>query len=718
MSGSSSPPAQKTWPWLLVLAAAVLIVSVLPALMLAPWGPYVLGRALSTYLHTAVTILGVTGGWWNGVTVHQLTVAEQPTPQAPTLVRVEQLTVNLPLVSLLLSSKPIALHLDTVHLDLRRRQDGQWNLTPLLKAIGTGTSAQPHARAIVPRFSRQIAVTVTHGQLRLGEEAEFTDLALGLHLAEGGLTITQAEANIAGGVIALQDGVSLQEPAPDKALHWRLAGLRLDRLLGSAFQPITIAEASGHLTQQGDGFVLETSVQVPTFALAPGTLGQRQPHLTRVVLTCTLRLLPPFTRLAMEACLLQAAEAQLSLRGSAVDLGPEPQLTLQVDGSLAGRLVGALAPEVPGQFPDPVNVNGQITVPLKGAVWQPMGWQLAATSDRFVFDDTFTEVHTTVVKSVDQLEIADLRARRGTGRIHGAGTWHLTEPVDGGFQVEIDHISLRQSLAQGATGGPYFVEGTLSGTVAWRMGHNGEHFTVDGQVNPMCLRHTTATMVQVPEGRVHGRLGRDPDGTWWGDSLAFVSDDLTVTLHQGRLHLSSAEVARFEVHATLGAEGPWLTPLLATAGVGGLVLSGRNEVTLQAAGSAENPFETMEGKGNVHAAEGSFYDQAFSSVDMTYEVTPGRLHIPGGIVRFGAGTLVVHGSLGFLRPFSESDDELSIRLHQMPARFADQRLAMLPTTTVLAGEITARGTGSGEVRLAVDLQVPEMTRQGAQSGQG
>ena len=65
------------------------------------------------------------------------------------------------------------------------------------------------------------------------------------------------------------------------------------------------------------------------------------------------------------------------------------------------------------------------------------------------------------------------------------------------------------------------------------------------------------------------------------------------------------------MHATLGAEGPWLTSLLATAGVGGLVLSGRSEVTLQAAGSPAHPFETMEGKGSVHAAEGSFYNQAF-----------------------------------------------------------------------------------------------------------
>jgi hypothetical protein len=956
MSESSAIPGRKSWRWRMMLVGAGLLGGLLAALMLVPWEPYVLGRALSTYLHTTVTVQGATGGWWHGLTIQQLTIAEDRTSQAPTLVRVEQLTVNLPLVSLWLSTKPLALHLETVHIGLRRRQDGQWNVAALLETLGTGGSAPSYTRALVPRLNRQVAVALTQGQLHLGDEgllyalvgsaespsltaaplqwqvalssadggslavhgqvdhlletgplvghvdisvtqldlapltamaltgeamrlrgsieaaharlvlqgtqrldidatldlrqvsmpamegtsnaelarvqvrlqgqrqgprwtcdtlvievpdgqfalrdsawlhieetawrghvaftlevqdmqpvmqpligllparlqlggrlqvtgqvsgaisraseqswnarlaglsadlegdlawaqwaeAEISGLAIGLHLAEGGLTIPQAEAHIAGGMMTLQGEVSLQEPTLSQGLHWRLAGIRLDRLLGHAFQPVTIAEATGRLTHQGDGFVLETSVQVPTFALAPGTLGQRQPHLTRLALTCTLKLPPPFTRLPMDACLVQAAEAQLSLRGSVVDLGPEPQLMLQVDGRLAGALVGALAPEVPGQFPDPVHVDGQITVPFKGAVWHAMGWRLAVNSERFVFDDTFTEVHTTVVKAGNQLEIADLRARRGTGRIHGAGAWRLVEPVDGGLQVQLDHLPFRQSLSHGETGGPYLVEGTVSGAIAWRMSSDGEHLTVEGRVHPLHLRHAAATMVQVPEGRVQGRLRRDRDGVWWGDSLALLSDDLTVTLHQGQVRLSPAETARFEGNVTLRAEGSWLMPLLATTGIGGLVLSGRHEVTLQAAGSPANPFETIEGKGSVQAAGGSFHNQAFSSVDVTYEVTPGRLHITEGIVKFEAGALTVRGSLGFLRPFSASDDEISLRLHQVPVRFTDQGSATLSTSTVLNGEVTAWGTGSGQVRLGLDLQIPKTTRQARQGGQ-
>ena len=127
----------------------------------------------------------------------------------------------------------------------------------------------------------------------------------------------------------------------------------------------------------------------------------------------------------------------------------------------------------------------------------------------------------------------------------------------------------------------------------------------------------------------------------------------------------------------------------------------------------------------MHAGGGSFHDQAFSSVDVMYEMSPGRLHITEGAVRFDAGALTADGRLGFPRPFSESDAQLSVRLRQVPVRFAPQQPdfhtagpAMLSRTIVLNGEVTAQGTGSGQIRLGLDLQIPKTTRQGGQSGQG
>jgi len=264
MSGSSPPPARKPWRWLLVIVAAALLAGVLPALMLAQWGPYLLGRVLSAYLQTSVSVQGVSGGWWNGLTVHQLTISEDSTPQAQTLLHVEQLSVNMPLVSLLLSSRPLALRLDAMHIDLHRRRDGQWNLTPFLDAFGARTLARSPTDVIEPQRNRQVAVTVTSGKLRLGQKVEFADLAAELHWAERGLTITRAGATLAGGVVALQGDLPLGEHPPREALQWRLAGIRLDQLLGPAFQPVTIAEATGRVTHREDGFTAAAMlVQVP-----------------------------------------------------------------------------------------------------------------------------------------------------------------------------------------------------------------------------------------------------------------------------------------------------------------------------------------------------------------------------------------------------------------------------------------------------------------------
>ena len=60
--------------------------------------------------------------------------------------------------------------------------------------------------------------------------------------------------------------------------------------------------------------------------------------------------------------------------------------------------------------------------------------------------------------------------------------------------------------------------------------------------------------------------------------------------------------------ASSGGEGPWLPSLIASVGIGGIVLSGRSEVTLQAAGNLAHPRDPLEGKGNVYAAAGSFYN--------------------------------------------------------------------------------------------------------------
>jgi hypothetical protein len=519
------------WGWLL-LAAIAMVVFLLPALILPVWGASFIERMVTSYLHTPVTVQGVTGSWWGGISVHQLRIAEDFTPQAPTLLRVETISVPMPLPSLWLSTQPIGVRLDGVHFDLRRRQDGQCNLTSVVKRAESEPSTGIPRHGAIARLNRQLNLTLTHGTLRLGETIEFADLNIGLRLAAGRLSVTQALAKVAGGALMLHGEMSLQEPTADTGLRWQATGLHLDQLLGPAFQSVTLATATGRIATEGGGLSLKTAATLPTFALSPGTLGHRQPRLTDVALTCTVHLLPPFTRLVTEVCRLQATEAQLSLRHTAMHFDAEPQLALQVNGSLTGPLVAALVPEVPGQFPDPVHVQGELSIPFRESLWHTMGWRLSVSSGRFLFDDMLTEVHTIVVKSGDHLEITDLRARRGSGSIHGAGAWRMAEPVAGGLQVEADHLPLRQAVGQNSSGGPHVLEGVLSGTVAWGTHAQGEELTLDARVHAVSFSRSATKIVQLPEGRVRGRVAHEGGDRWRGGTLVFLSDGLTAELRE------------------------------------------------------------------------------------------------------------------------------------------------------------------------------------------
>ena len=75
-------------------------------------GPQLLSTVLSKQLHTPVTVAGVAGGWLSGLELRGIEVAESPAPQAPLLLRLERLSLNLAAVWLFASSDPIALRLE------------------------------------------------------------------------------------------------------------------------------------------------------------------------------------------------------------------------------------------------------------------------------------------------------------------------------------------------------------------------------------------------------------------------------------------------------------------------------------------------------------------------------------------------------------------------------------------------------------------------------
>ncbi|MCZ6643458.1 MAG: hypothetical protein O7F71_17945, partial [Gammaproteobacteria bacterium] len=133
----ASDRKNRRWRWLLAIAVVVLCIVFLPQFILVQWGPSVLGRVLSKQLHTSVTVEGITGGWLSGLEIQRLEVAESPEPQAPMLLRMERLTLNLAAGWLLVTSEPIVLRIDDLNVHLRRRDDGQWNVAALLSNLKT-----------------------------------------------------------------------------------------------------------------------------------------------------------------------------------------------------------------------------------------------------------------------------------------------------------------------------------------------------------------------------------------------------------------------------------------------------------------------------------------------------------------------------------------------------------------------------------------------------
>jgi hypothetical protein len=189
----ASPPAlvphQRLWRWLLVVAVLVCLIVFLPQIVLTLWGPRLLGTVLSKQLHASVSVEGVTGGWLSGAQLRGLAVAESPEPQAPVLLRIERLTLNLAAVWLLGSSAPIALRLEDVTVNLWRRDDGQWNLAALLPHRTTPASPvapTPSAPPTLP--DRRVDVTLTGGRLHLGGKGT----VYGFDLRAGSLSLAAA----------------------------------------------------------------------------------------------------------------------------------------------------------------------------------------------------------------------------------------------------------------------------------------------------------------------------------------------------------------------------------------------------------------------------------------------------------------------------------------------------------------------------------------------
>ena len=189
-TSTASPPARsqrrRLRRWLLVIAALVSLIVFLPQFVLIQWGPRLLGTILSKQLHTSVTVKGVAGGWLSGLEMRGIEVAEGPESPAPRLLRLERLTLNLAAVWLLVSSEPVVLRLEDLTVNVRRGDDGQWNIAALLAHLNQSTPStapQPSQPPALP--DRRLDLTLTGGRLHMEDEG--TTYGFDLHAGSASL---------------------------------------------------------------------------------------------------------------------------------------------------------------------------------------------------------------------------------------------------------------------------------------------------------------------------------------------------------------------------------------------------------------------------------------------------------------------------------------------------------------------------------------------------
>jgi hypothetical protein len=595
------------------------------------------------------------------------------------------------------------------------RMEGRLQATGEVDGMVSRASQQPWATRLL---DLRASLDGSLARTRWGSE-EVSGIVTKLRLEEGELRVTQASAKVAGGEVMLQGQLSLKEATSSGGLQWQITNIPLHTVLGKPLQYFIISKASGRITHDRDGYHLESVVQIPKFALQRAELDDRELRLTRAALHCKTTMASPLARLTIDTCTLQAAEARLSLRDVVVEFGSQPRLTVQVKGWLSGKFVNALVPEAPIQFPEPVDVDGPVIVPLHGKVWVGMQWRLAVKSDRHVFEEmVFTDLRATVVKMVGRLDIPDFQARRGSGRLQGSGSWHLGGPANWTMQMQAHQVPLQQPLVRDAPGGPYVLEGTVAGPVTIQTGKDGIEFVVDQQVRALRLRHGSAMLAQLPAAQIHGTIGRERDGTLWARQLGVLGDALTITIQDGRLPARAADPAGFQVDGSLDAESPWLTAMLGIVGAKGLVVSGRTQAVVQAQGRLHDILKTTQGKGTVQTTGVSFRGQTFSFVDAAYALTPGRLQIVKGLLGYQEGRLEVQGSLGLPPALGTPDDSLAVTLHSVPVQhahqlqsFRQQGAATLKTHAMLSGQVDLRNRHNGELNGIIDVQVAETIRQ-------
>jgi hypothetical protein len=240
---------------------------------------------------------------------------------------------------------------------------------------------------------------------------------------------------------------------------------------------------------------------------------------------------------------------------------------------------------VPVQFTHPLHVSGPYSIRLQGNAWVGMQWDLAVTSNRFIFADMpFTDLSTRVVKAIGRLNIADVKAKRGHGHLAGAGAWRFVgkgQPAEGDLRLQFHQLPVQRTLGRDTSGGSYVIEGTVDGPTAVQTGRTGWQLTGDQQLHRLRLRRGSTTLAELSVARLRGLFGREHHGPLWAREMEFLGDDLKLTVRHGRLPVQVTDQSAFELDAAVEAQAPWMKSVLALLQVNGVEVAGQTQAVVR-----------------------------------------------------------------------------------------------------------------------------------------
>ncbi len=741
MSSHTRLHAPRRWRWLLAGALVAICVAAVPPVVLTLWGPQVLGRTLSAVFHTSVTVQRVTGGWWSGPVLHQLAIAESPTPGAPVLVRITRLAVNRALVPLVLSSTPIAVTLDDVSLHVQRHADGQWNVAALLLARDTRmpSPSAPTMPALLAH--RRIDVTVQRGRLHLGRdgppytfEAHAGSPALGAAPVQGQLVLGGA----AGASLTVQGQVQNIVGPAARTGHVDVTMTRLDLALATALVPALSAvqlrgqvqDAQVRLALEGDqGLAVDATLdlrQVQVHDPAASTTATAIEHLEirlqgqgqGAQWHCdTLSIVGPGVRVALSDRAWLHVD-QTAWRGHAA-------FTLHVANmETVTTVLGTLLPaglHLGGRF----QLRGQVQGLVSRAADQPWTTRLAGL-DAHVdgslsrarwrqeeVRDMVTKLH--LAKGVLSIEQVSAKIAEGDAALHGELSLQEATP-HGALQWRLTNVPLHALLG---TPGQRLVISQAHGRIARVDGGYELETEVRSPVVSLPLQAFDDHSFRLTHAVVHcTALLAAHFRHLTVHACSLETAEMHVSLHEGAVAFGAPSPLTAQVDVTLDTQGSWLTPLLSRYAVQGVELAGRIQVAFQGEVHVDDPLKTLRGKGTVRAAGGVFQQQAFTRLVVPFALTPGRVQITHGRVAVQDGALEVQGEVGVFADTARPSDRLHVQFQQVPVHVA-QRLptfretgaATLHTSTALTGTVRLHGTPYSRFTGRIDLSSARTRRQ-------